>query len=269
MSIVTVQKCLSYMKGLSKSLQERSLDVGDALRNVMLVKSSIEDARGNVDSFHADIHQKVVDMCDNFDIEVKKPRTCGRQTKRANTPAESPEEYYRRVLTIPFLDYILAEMECRFTDLHSRATLGFKLVPTKLQVLPKADEFSFFDSDLPSPDSLEAEIKQWSIMWGKMEDKPSSISSALGECDKTLFDNIANILKICATFPVTSCECERSISVLRLLKSYLRSTMGQERLTGLALMFIHRTMYIDVQKIVAQFARLHPRRITLPNILYD
>jgi len=160
-------------------------------------------------------------------------------------------------------------MECRFTDLHSRATLGFKLVPTKLQVLPKADEFSFFDSDLPSPDSLEAEIKQWSIMWGKMEDKPSSISSALGECDKTLFDNIANILKICATFPVTSCECERSISVLRLLKSYLRSTMGQERLTGLALMFIHRTMYIDVQKIVAQFARLHPRRITLPNILYD
>jgi hypothetical protein len=49
------------------------------------------------------------------------------------------------------------------------------------------------------------------------------------------FSNVATILRISAVFPVTSCECERSISTLRLRKTYLRSTMGQGRLTSLAL----------------------------------
>ena len=39
--------------------------------------------------------------------------------------------------------------------------------------------------------------------------------------------------------PVTSCEAERSFSALRRIKNYLRSTMTEERLTGLALLNIH------------------------------
>ena len=48
--------------------------------------------------------------------------------------------------------------------------------------------------------------------------------------DKLFFSNVSTILHISAVFPVTSCECERSISTLRLLKTYLRSTMGQDKL---------------------------------------
>ena len=33
-------------------------------------------------------------------------------------------------------------------------------------------------------------------------------------------------------FPVTSAKGERNISVLRLVKNYLRSTMGQERVSA-------------------------------------
>ena len=39
--------------------------------------------------------------------------------------------------------------------------------------------------------------------------------------------------------PVTSCEAERSFSALRRIKSYLRTTMKQKRLNGLALLNIH------------------------------
>jgi hypothetical protein len=35
----------------------------------------------------------------------------------------------------------------------------------------------------------------------------------------------------------------------------LRSTMGQGRLTSLALMYIHRDIPVNTQKIVADFAR--------------
>ena len=64
-------------------------------------------------------------------------------------------------------------------------------------------------------------------------------------------------------------QCERSISVLRLLKTYLRSTMGQERMTSLALMYIHRDMEVKETDIVSDFARSHPRKMKLPNILFS
>nr|CAI5858450.1 unnamed protein product [Callosobruchus analis] len=36
--------------------------------------------------------------------------------------------------------------------------------------------------------------------------------------------------------PVSVASCERSFSKLKLIKTYLRSTMGQERLSGLAIL---------------------------------
>ena len=65
----------------------------------------------------------------------------------------------------------------------------------------------------------------------------------------------ATILRISTVFSATSCECERNISTLQLLKTYLRSTMGQGRLTSLALMYIHGDVPVNTQKIVADFAR--------------
>lgn len=45
-------------------------------------------------------------------------------------------------------------------------------------------------------------------------------------------------ISLLATIPATSCSAERSFSGLRRLKTYLRSTMGQERLSHLALLNI-------------------------------
>jgi hypothetical protein len=42
-------------------------------------------------------------ICEPLDIEVKKPRICGRQIMRDNVEAESPEEYFRKSITVPFL----------------------------------------------------------------------------------------------------------------------------------------------------------------------
>ena len=68
---------------------------------------------------------------------------------------------------------------------------------------------------------------------------PDTASKALKECDDDLFPNIYTPLKICATIPATSCECERSASSLRRLHTYNRACMFQERLSSLALMHIH------------------------------
>ena len=65
----------------------------------------------------------------------------------------------------------------------------------------------------------------------------------------------------CCTLPVTSCSSERSFSTLKRIKTYLRSTCGNERLTSLALMHIHRDVPVSSQEMVDKFARLHPRRL--------
>ena len=61
--------------------------------------------------------------------------------------------------------------------------------------------------------------------------------------------------------PVTSCEAEHSFSTLRRVKTYLRSTMAQERLSGLALLNIHsHSSYIPSSKeIRTEFLRKNRR----------
>ena len=79
--------------------------------------------------------------------------------------------------------------------------------------------------------------------------------------------NVYAILQVLITIPITSASCERSISTLRNLKNYLRNTMVQDRLNGLALMLAQRDMELDLEKIIDLFANLHPRRMKMENML--
>ncbi|PWA49684.1 hypothetical protein CTI12_AA479530 [Artemisia annua] len=53
-----------------------------------------------------------------------------------------------------------------------------------------------------------------------------------------MFPNVLLAYKILLTIPVTVASAERSFSKLKILKSYQRSTMSQERLNGLAIVSI-------------------------------
>ena len=75
---------------------------------------------------------------------------------------------------------------------------------------------------------------------------------------QTFFPELLKVLKILATMPVTSCEAEQSFSLKR-LKTYLRSTMGEDRLNSLAVLNIHRgvcntVMEEEIEKLVNKFS---------------
>ena len=66
------------------------------------------------------------------------------------------------------------------------------------------------------------------------------------------------VASILATIPATSCSAERSFSALRRIKTFLRSTMGQDRLSSIAVINIERkyankTMHNDMQRIIDIF----------------
>ena len=64
-----------------------------------------------------------------------------------------------------------------------------------------------------------------------------------------------------AVLPITSCTCERSASSVRLLKTYLRSTMSQERLNGLVTIYTHNDMKINIDEVIEKFARKEQAQI--------
>jgi hypothetical protein len=76
------------------------------------------------------------------------------------------------------------------------------------------------------------------------------------------YPNVLVAYRILFTIPVTVALAERSFSKLKLLKNYLRSSMSQERLNGLATLCIEMDMLdqIDVDSILGDFASRNARR---------
>ena len=77
------------------------------------------------------------------------------------------------------------------------------------------------------------------------------------------------LLKIAATLPATPCDCEHSISTIRRLNNYMRCTIGESRLSSLAIMHIKYDMSIDLDEVVSLFEGLHPRMMQLQSLLYQ
>ena len=71
----------------------------------------------------------------------------------------------------------------------------------------------------------------------------------------TLLPVLYKAATILASIPATSCTTERSFSGLRRVKTYLRSTMGEERLNYIAVInieraYVNRTIKNDMVKII-------------------
>jgi hypothetical protein len=129
-----------------------------------------------------------------------------------------------------------------------------------------------YGTDLPSPELLTSELTRWQHYCKSESDEAkvsalSSISGTLDSCDADLFPNVNTLLKIYATLPVTTCECERSFSTLRRLNNYLRKCQSSDRLDSLALIHIHCDSDFNIDQIIDSFSRLHPRRMELSSLI--
>ena len=68
------------------------------------------------------------------------------------------------------------------------------------------------------------------------------------------FTVIFKLVRISATLPVTSCEPERCVSAMKILKSRVRSSIIDNRLNGLALMYNYPDLNSDPKIVVHEFA---------------
>jgi len=76
----------------------------------------------------------------------------------------------------------------------------------------------------------------------------------------TIYPNVYILLTILGTLPVSTATSERSFSTMRRLKTYLRLSIGNERMTGLALLSIFKDRQVDREKIINDFVASSNRR---------
>ncbi|KAJ4445962.1 hypothetical protein ANN_12648 [Periplaneta americana] len=116
-----------------------------------------------------------------------------------------------------------------------------------------------------SPESFFNELKMWRrnfLDQKNLHPIPTDFISSLNRCNEIIFPFTRKALKFFCTLPVTTATPERSFSTLRYLKTYLRSTMGADRLNGLALMYIHKNVAVKLHEVLDEMSK-KPRRLVL------
>ncbi len=79
---------------------------------------------------------------------------------------------------------------------------------------------------------------------------------------KEVFHQMFKLCKIALALPVSTASCERSFSKLKLIKTALRSTMTDERLSNLGVLSVEsrRARAINLDDFVDVFAKKHSNR---------
>ena len=133
------------------------------------------------------------------------------------------------------------------------------------------DAINEYRDDIPHPDIVEQEIDNWrnSFMQQTTTEVPTTVAEAMKAVNAVHFPNVFALLKLVATLPITSCECERSFSTLRRLKTWTRSTMETDRLGALALMNVHYNHKVSYTRASDLFFQLYPRKMQKTNLVFN
>ena len=87
----------------------------------------------------------------------------------------------------------------------------------------------------------------------------------LSDGQRTFFQQVCRVAQLIIVMPATNAASERSFSVLRRIKSYLRSTMTQQRLNHLMILNIYKEPLdeMDLKSIANEFVQGNEHRLSV------
>lgn len=263
---------LKLILKVSSSLQSPKLDLLSAVNSIQALKHSLMSMRN--DTFFKEIFERVTTKCNELEINIPEVKQ-NKMSKRIDNNTSNQFVYdskYEELRCSVFnilLDNLIGSIEKRFKQdtLNLISSVGNLL---KLELNDSSDILSkMFNVSISE---LEAEVK----ILKHMPDKPIGTSSEsiyvwldwLNDCGRIeIFNNMYQTLKMFVIIPVTSCTCERVFSKLSIVKSKLRTTMAQDRLESLMLLFTEQEFAckLDYNDIINEFINfvLIKRRLPL------
>ena len=163
-------------------------------------------------------------------------------------------------------DRLLAEYERRFTDKLPVLSTLEDLDPssTKFMDIELLKHFSALYGELDIDDILlESQAGIAKCFLFDKEEKPKNFLNIVDHLQAlpVAYSEVIKVLRIAATLPVTTASNECLFSSLEIVKNYLRSTIGDDRLSHLLLIFAWKNLVknLDYDQLVDDFAKMKPR----------
>lgn len=251
---------LRHSDNLSKALQKKSISAAEGQHVGRMVIDTLHSLR--TEESYDLFWTKISTMAERADIDVEEPQL----PRRRKTPRrfddgltsgdfhDTPKAYYRQ-LYYEAVDSITSSLKNRFDQ------PGYGVYCKLEELLIKAsckEDFkdlldfvcSFYKDDFNS-DLLCAQLITFGLDFHAAYKeqtttlKPTILDirdyfKSLSHAQRQLLDQVCRAVQLILVLPATNATSERSFSALRRVKSYLRSTMGQQRLNNLMVLHVHR-----------------------------
>ena len=259
----TLIKIFDRIEELHSSFQKKSLHYREMKQSIENLLRSLQTQRNDFSNLWNEV------MTTARRLKIDEPVLPRRRKipKRLDdgSPAHvftSPEEFYRKIF-FEIIDETTNSLNIRFEQ-------------TFIELLSQAESFAlgdisvepiaeFYKSDF-NKDKLTLHRDMFLDICKSRKYELKSIADIVdifnepeNACLTDLLTEFHTFLRIMLTIPVTSCTSERSFSALRRLKTYLRSTMTQNRLNDLAILHIHKDLSknIDINSIANDFINVN------------
>lgn len=161
--------------------------------------------------------------------------TLGKSMYMDTSDEQPPFEFWKNNVYFKIMDSIIDNFEARFNNLpFARAVDSFFNLKIK-----EAGDFIDHYIDLWKIDKtvLAAEAIVFANVL-KTKGLECNLENLKNGVQEDLTPNIYKLLQIAIGLPVSSAGCERSFSAMRRIKTWLRTTMLQDRFSALALLNI-------------------------------
>jgi hypothetical protein len=262
---------LFVINTVSKNLQSKDMHIDVAIDQLEGLISYFKTYRENGFA-SAMISSK--EIATIMEIEhVFRERRVSRRKKQFNEDAndeitQSAEESFRIDYFLYIVDQVISSIQSMFEQFQIYENIfGFLFNFKKLKSLDDdglqnkcLNLKGFLKHDLDSLD-LFLELKVLKEILQIEESAPIDILNYIKRLDS--FPNTCITYRILLTIPVTVASAKRSFSKLKLIKSYLKSTMLQERLNGLAILSIEKKVLenLEYKNLIKNFASQKARRL--------
>lgn len=262
-TLSVLRKVLEQCNSLSKHLQSPDLSF-DVVK--MLSKATIE----TLDSFRNDLFfnkvwSYVIELCEKNSYPGPKMKRRNKIPSKLGGGEKNPHDdvksYYRITILNEIIDSVSNEIQTRFKENDLSILIAINSILSASDVHQDEQHVSTVCNfyNLQKEDLL-CELRLFYSMIKSANMQNSNLKNSLNFFrEKNLqntFPLITLLFKFFLTVPMTSASCERSFSCLRRLKTYLRSTMGEERLSSLAVLAIERDIPLNYNDIVTKFSFL-------------
>lgn len=263
---------------LNKYFQTTSATLGEAHDSVAATIDTFKENRNKFD----ELWSQTEDFAKENDISLDPLRVSKRKkgnlldkdfhvettlgkSKFVDLPDDiSSKDYWKVNVYYPVIDSIISNLKYRFQSVPLAESVNAFI---KLDLKGAAEFIDNYKNVLKIDcDSMESEIVVLRNMFKNTNSEKSiNLDMLRSKIDKNIYPNIYKLLQVAISLPISSAGCERSFSAMRRIKTWLRSTMNQDRFSSLAILNIENEVvknYISTEEILNIFCKKN-RKILL------